>query len=107
MIRRYLVKNAGITLSEDRMKLKLLVTKNQRRHFFSGTRTMTLKISVLKNIGFEDEDAMYDDEGEYIGKGPTGYYELAQVVSEVAKELREQQVITNTLKKSFLLSFMI
>lgn len=50
---------------------------------------------------------MYDDEGEYIGKGPTGYYELAQVVSEVAKELHEQQVISNTLKKSFLLSFMI
>ncbi len=61
----------------------------------------------IENIGFEDEDAMYDDEGEYIGKGPTGYYELAQVVSEVAKELREQQVISNTFKKSFLLSFMI
>ncbi|WP_139994745.1 hypothetical protein [Kurthia sp. Dielmo] len=42
---------------------------------------------------------MYDDEGEYIGKGPTGYYELAEVVSEVAKELREQQVISNTFKK--------
>lgn len=53
----------------------------------------------IENIGFEDEDTMYDDEGEYIGKGPNGYYELAQVVSEVAKELHEQQVISNTFKK--------
>lgn len=43
----------------------------------------------IENIGFEDEDTMYDGEGGYIGKGPNGYYELAQVVSAVAKELQE------------------
>lgn len=65
----------------------------------TATLLQWYKDNGIENIGFEDEDTMYDDEGEYIGKGPTGYYELAQVVSAVAKELHEQQVISNTFKK--------
>lgn len=43
----------------------------------------------IENIGYEDPDC-YDEKMRYIGKGPVGYYELLQVVSEVAKQLIEE-----------------
>ena len=46
------------------------------------------KENGIENIGFEDEDAMYDEEMNYIGKGPVGYYELLCVVSNVARRLQ-------------------
>lgn len=42
---------------------------------------------------------MYDDEYNYIGKGPNGYYELLQIVSNVAKRLLDNNVISNTFKR--------
>jgi len=52
----------------------------------------------INNIGQEDEDLMYDEESNYIGKGPNGYYELLQVVSDVAKRLHDEKIILNTFK---------
>ena len=37
----------------------------------------------VKDIGVEDFDKAYDEEMNYIGKGPNGYYELLTMVSEV------------------------
>lgn len=48
----------------------------------------------IANIGFEDEDAMFDDEMNYIGKGPVGYYELLCVVSNVAGKLQSEGKIS-------------
>ena len=42
---------------------------------------------------------MYDDDYNYIGKGPNGYYELLQIVSNVAKRLHDNKVISNTFKR--------
>ena len=43
----------------------------------------------IKNIGQEAPDEMYDSEMNYIGKGPTGYYELLTAVSNTARALQE------------------
>ena len=47
----------------------------------------------IKNIGEENEDEMYDNDMNYIGKGPVGHYELLQLASDVAKRLQEEGVI--------------
>lgn len=47
----------------------------------------------IYNIGYEDESTMYDENMEYIGKGPVGYYELLCAVSDVAKMLQSDGVI--------------
>ncbi len=43
----------------------------------------------ITNIGQEDDDC-YDDDGEYIGKGPVGHYELLTIAADVAKKLQEE-----------------
>ena len=47
----------------------------------------------IKNIGEENEDEMYDENMNYIGKGPSGHYELLQLASGVAKRLQDEGVI--------------
>ncbi len=44
------------------------------------------KENGITNIGEEDADC-YDENCNYIGKGPVGHYELLQIVAEVAKKL--------------------
>lgn len=52
----------------------------------------------IDNIGYEDFDACYDDEMQYIGKGPVGYYELLSQVAAVAKKLQDSGFIKNKFK---------
>lgn len=52
------------------------------------------KIGVA-NIGYENEDEMYDEDGTYIGKGPNGYYEFLTLVSNVACKLQTDGTIKN------------
>ena len=47
------------------------------------------KENGISNIGEEDEDC-YDENSNYIGKGPVGHYELLQIVCEVAKKLQQE-----------------
>ena len=47
----------------------------------------------ITNIGEENEDEMYDDDMNYIGKGPAGHYELLQLASGVAKRLHKEGII--------------
>lgn len=53
----------------------------------------------IENIGYEDFDAAYDEDMNYIGKGPIGYYELLCVVSNVARRLQTEGVILNKFGK--------
>ncbi len=53
----------------------------------------------IENIGFEDEDSMYDDEMKYIGKGPVGFYELLSAVSDVANRLQSEGKIEEKFGK--------
>ncbi len=56
------------------------------------------KENDITNIGEEDEDC-YDNEYNYIGKGPVGHYELLQIASEVAKKLQQEGYIENHFGK--------
>ena len=47
------------------------------------------KENGINAIGEEDENC-YDENFNYIGKGPVGHYELLQIVSEVAKKLQSE-----------------
>ena len=47
------------------------------------------KENGITNIGEEDEDC-YDEDFNYIGKGPVGHYELLTMVAEVAKRLQQE-----------------
>ena len=47
----------------------------------------------IDNIGCEDEDSRYKSAGDYIGKGPNGFYELLCAVSNVARRLQTEGVI--------------
>lgn len=52
----------------------------------------------IKNIGEpESEKNMYDKNGVYVGRGPGGYIELVDLVSQIARNLQ----ITGFLKKLF------
>ena len=53
----------------------------------------------IENIGYEDESTMYNENMEYIGKGPAGYYELLCAVSDVAKLLQSNGVINEKFGK--------
>lgn len=57
------------------------------------------KENNIENIGFEDEQTMYDKDSMYVGKGPIGLFELLQEVSEVAKELQNSGYIKSIFKK--------
>ena len=47
----------------------------------------------ITNIGEENEDNDYDEDYNYIGKGPVGHYELVCIASKVARNLQADNVI--------------
>ena len=47
------------------------------------------KENGITNIGEEDDDC-YDENYNYIGKGPVGHYKLLGLVSDVAKRLQQE-----------------
>lgn len=47
----------------------------------------------LENLGWEDPDGQYDEEMNYIGKGPVGYYELLCAVSNVARRIQTEGIV--------------
>jgi hypothetical protein len=47
----------------------------------------------IENVGFEDYDNAYDENMNYVGKGPVGFYELLCVVSKIAKKMQTAGVI--------------
>ncbi len=56
------------------------------------------KENGITNIGEEDGDC-YDENCQYIGKGPAGHYELLQIASEVAKKLQQEGYIEKQFGK--------
>ncbi len=52
----------------------------------------------ISNLGEEDEDC-YDDNYQYIGKGPIGHFELITLVCEVAKRLQEESFLEKKFGK--------
>lgn len=55
------------------------------------------KDNNVVNIGFESEDEMYDEKFNYIGKGPSGYWELSSLISNIARKIQED----GEIKKRF------
>ena len=52
----------------------------------------------ILNIGEEDENC-YDEDFNYIGKGPVGHYELLTLVSEAAKRIQQEGFCENKFGK--------
>ena len=52
----------------------------------------------ILNIGEEDENC-YDEDFNYIGKGPVGHYELLTLVSEAAKRIQQEGFIEKKFGK--------
>lgn len=52
----------------------------------------------ITNIGFDTEDC-YTNDGEYIGKGPVGEYELFELVSDVAVRIQSEGILKKKLGK--------
>lgn len=52
----------------------------------------------ISNIGEEDYNC-YDENNNYIGKGPVGHYELLTLVSEVARRLQQEGYTENKFGK--------
>ena len=52
----------------------------------------------IVNIGEADENC-YDEDCNYIGKGPVGHYELLQLVSDVAKCLQQEGFLEDKFGK--------
>ena len=56
------------------------------------------KENGIIHIGQEDDNC-FDEQGNYIGKGPVGHYELLQIVSEVAQKLQQEGYIEKRFGK--------
>lgn len=46
----------------------------------------------------EDESSMYDDDMNYIGKGPTGYYDLCCEIAGVVNQIQNEDIIRDKFK---------
>ena len=57
------------------------------------------KDNGITNIGEEDE-VCYDENYNYIGKGPVGHYELLGLVSDVAKRLQQESFVEKKFGRS-------
>lgn len=55
------------------------------------------KENHIENIGFENYDNCYNDEMQYVGKGPVGYYELLSEITAVAKKIQENGFVKNKI----------
>ena len=53
------------------------------------------KSEGVTNIGYEDEESGYDEDFNYVGKGPVGHYELLNIVADVAERLQNEGLLEN------------
>ncbi len=53
----------------------------------------------LTHIGSESEDGDYDEEMNYVGKGPEGHYQLLMLAAEVARQLQEEGFLEKRFHK--------
>lgn len=53
----------------------------------------------ITKLGYEDDEKAFDDDMNYIGKGPTGHYELVFLAADIAKRLQEESVIKDHFGK--------
>lgn len=47
----------------------------------------------ITNIGYEDEEAAYDENGIYIGKGPAGHCELLILAAKAGRRIQEEGLL--------------
>ena len=92
--------NHASPLSEERWNLMwhrqgeayIIKPQNGRNVANEGAKVLFdwYRENGIKNIGFEDGDNDFDEDMNYIGKGPVGYYELLKAVSNVARRLQTE-----------------
>ena len=54
----------------------------------------------ILNLGFEDEAKDYDENYNYIGKGPVGHIELLNITAEVGRRLQEEEFFKKKFNKA-------
>ena len=47
----------------------------------------------VSSLGYESEDEMYDENMNYIGKGPNGFFELVNLISDIVLDLQNNGVV--------------
>lgn len=85
-------------LSEERWNIafwedcrdEVIIDSYKKNELSDGLLNWYKEIGI-KKVGYEDESKMYDDEMEYIGKGPDGYPELASLLAEIAREIHSEE----------------
>ena len=95
--------NCAPILSEERWSLlwhrhgevAIIEPENSGNSANEGAKVLFewYKEKGIENIGYENCDNDYDEHMQYIGKGPVGYYELLQAVSNVARRLQTEGTI--------------
>ena len=95
--------NCAPILSEERWSLlwhrhgevAIIEPENSGNSANEGAKVLFewYKEKGIENIGYENCDNDYDENMQYIGKGPVGYYELLQAVSNVARRLQTEGTI--------------
>ncbi len=53
----------------------------------------------IQNVGYENPESMYDEEMNYIGRGPNGYWELYEELTLAIKEIRKTGRSKNIIKR--------
>lgn len=51
------------------------------------------KENGISDIGYEDNENDYDENGAYIGKGPAGHYELLGLAAEAGRRIQEEGLL--------------
>jgi len=79
-----------------RQNTTFIIDPNENNNEGVKTLFQWYKENGIENIGYEDyeTDKIYDDNMKYIGKGSNGYYELLTVVSDVARQLQTEGLIS-------------
>lgn len=84
-------------ISEERWNYAFWPQNNQVIISAENNEMAKHLIEWYQEMGIENPgillDDEYDEDFNYIGKGPVGYYELLMLVSKVARELQEDGVI--------------
>lgn len=90
--------NFAPELSEERWNFAYWSQNNVNIISTENTESANLLIdwynkNGIQDIGFEDFDNSYNEDGVYIGRGPNGYYELLSLISNIAQTLQEEEFI--------------
>lgn len=90
--------NGASELSEDRWNFACWPQNNEPIISYDLSESADLLLEWYKELGIKevgvfDGSKEYDNHGDYIGKGPSGYIELLNLVSDIGRKLQTEGLI--------------